>query len=84
MREKYIAAIIMLIAGVIVSTTNFIQKIELVTGLKRLLLALIIFYIIGSIVQAIIIKFTTPILRIEADETMDEIIEEQSETEELF
>lgn len=56
MREKYIPALIMLIAGTVVSMLNIVNKVELVTGLKRLLLVLIVFYIIGLIAKAIIVK----------------------------
>ena len=56
MRERYIPAIIMLLAGAITSVINIINKVERVAGLKRLLLVIIIFYFIGLIAKAIIVK----------------------------
>lgn len=54
MRERYIPAFIMLVAGAITSALNIVSKVELVTALKRLLIVIIIFYVIGLIVKAII------------------------------
>ena len=53
-RERYIPAFIMLVAGAITSLINIVSKVELLTGLKRLLIVIIIFYVIGLIVKAII------------------------------
>jgi hypothetical protein len=54
MKERYIPAFIMLIAGAITSIINIVNQVELVTALKRLLLVIIIFYIIGLIMKAIL------------------------------
>jgi F0F1-type ATP synthase assembly protein I len=56
MRERYIPAMIMLLAGTITSIINILNKVELVSGLKRLLLVLILFYILGLIAKGIINK----------------------------
>jgi hypothetical protein len=54
MKERYIPAFIMLIAGAITSIINIVNQVELVTALKRLLLVIIIFYVIGLIMKAIL------------------------------
>lgn len=54
MKERYIPAFIMLIAGAITSIINIVNQVELVTALKRLLLVIVIFYIIGLIMKAIL------------------------------
>jgi len=75
MQEKYIPAAIMLIAGTATSIINIMNKIELIMGLKRLLLVLLIFYVIGLIAKAIIVKATTPKLKKVEEEVQDENIE---------
>ena len=75
MREKYIPAIIMLIAGTAASIINIINKVELITGLKRLLFVLVLFYIIGLIAKAIIVKTMNAIPK----ETQEEIIQDNEE-----
>ncbi len=60
MKEKYIPALIMLIAGAVTSILDIINKVELLSSLKRLLFVLILFYIIGLIVKAILKKATMP------------------------
>ncbi|MDF2542241.1 MAG: hypothetical protein K0S47_1959 [Herbinix sp.] len=59
MKDRYIPAVITLIAGAVVSGLNIINKVEMLAGLKRLLLVLLIFYVIGLIARAIIKKATT-------------------------
>lgn len=54
MKERYIPAFIMLIAGAITSIINIVNKVELVDGLKRLLLVIVIFYFVGLITKLII------------------------------
>lgn len=54
MKERYIPAFIMLIAGAITSIINIVNKVELVPGLERLLVVIVIFYFIGLITKAII------------------------------
>jgi len=56
MRERYIAPAIMLVAGAITSVFNIVNEIEKFESLKRLLLVLILFYIIGSVAAKIIAK----------------------------
>jgi Ca2+/H+ antiporter len=58
MKERYIPALIMLIAGAVTSILDIIHKVELLTSLKRLLLVLILFYIIGLIAKAVIKRAT--------------------------
>jgi len=53
LRERYIPPFIMLLAGAIASIYNIVNKTEVLTALKTLLIVLIIFYIIGLIVKAI-------------------------------
>lgn len=61
MQKKYIAPAIMLIAGAIISICNIYYKIGLSESLKRLLITLVVFYIIGRIVAYVISKITKPL-----------------------
>jgi hypothetical protein len=54
LRERYIPAFIMLVAGAITSIINIINKVDKITGLKRLLIVIIVFYMIGTLAKAII------------------------------
>lgn len=77
MRERYIPALVMLIAGGITSILNIINKNDMLTSLKRLLFSLVVFYIIGGIAKLIIVE--TIIKKINSDNIEDveeEIIEE--------
>ncbi|HCA69226.1 MAG TPA: hypothetical protein DEP17_02060 [Lachnospiraceae bacterium] len=56
MRLKYLPALIMLIAGAIISIINIIHKVETFTALKRLLLVLVLFYILGLTAKALLEK----------------------------
>jgi multisubunit Na+/H+ antiporter MnhG subunit len=56
MQRRYIAPTIMLTAGAITIILNIIYKLELLDSLKRLLIVLLIFYIIGKIAEKIIGK----------------------------
>lgn len=56
MKDRYIPAMITLCAGAFTCIIDIYNKVELITSLKRLLLVLFIFYIIGLIVRRIIIK----------------------------
>jgi len=56
MRERYIPAIIMLIAGVVTCILNMLNNVERIAGLKRLLLILVIFYFVGLIAKGLIKK----------------------------
>lgn len=59
MRDRYIPAFVMLIAGAITCILDIYNKTELLTSLKRLFWVLIIFYIIGLIARVIINKVVT-------------------------
>ncbi|SHJ93738.1 hypothetical protein SAMN02745136_01265 [Anaerocolumna jejuensis DSM 15929] len=77
MRDRYIAPAVMLIAGVVMSIINIINHESLLTGLERLLLVLVCFYIIGKIAAAIIRKVTTKTVIAEtADIGMTENVDE--------
>lgn len=54
MNKRYIAPVIMLIAGAVTSIINIAFKVEISESLKRLLVTLILFYIIGKIAAAVI------------------------------
>ena len=54
MRERYIPAFIMLLAGAITSVINIMNKVEMITGLKRLLIVIILFYFLGLVAKAVI------------------------------
>lgn len=56
MKDRYIPAFITLCAGAIVSIMDIINKVDITSSMKRLLLVLVIFYIIGLIARAIIVK----------------------------
>lgn len=58
MRDKYIPAFIMLLAGAITSFINIVNKIDVYTSLKRLLLVLVVFYIVGLITRRLLLKIT--------------------------
>ncbi|HKL79837.1 MAG TPA: hypothetical protein VJ888_05305 [Mobilitalea sp.] len=90
MKQRYIPPLIMLIAGALTCILDIINKVELITSLKRLLIVLIIFYFIGIIAKAIIIKVTEPKLEglkeEPKEESEDEAViqeEDKPETEKL-
>lgn len=56
MQRKYIPAFVMLLAGAVTSIVEIITKMDVLKSLKILLAVLIIFYIIGCIAKAIVIK----------------------------
>ncbi|NLP34607.1 MAG: hypothetical protein GX359_05345 [Clostridiales bacterium] len=77
MRLKYLPAFIMLTAGAIVSIIDIMHKLPLHVALKRLLLVLIIFYIIGLIAKAIIentLQDEPQLMQEEDEENSDEEI----------
>ena len=74
MRERYIPALVMLLAGAITSVLNIVNKLRVEDGLKRLLLVLVIFYFVGLIIKAIIVRTV-----INAPKKGDEIQEEEVE-----
>lgn len=71
MRKRYIPAIIMLIAGAITSILNIVNKVEKLESLKRLLFVLIVFYIVGLIIKAIIAKTVINVPKKENDTNED-------------
>jgi Ca2+/H+ antiporter len=62
----------MLIAGAVTSIIDIINKVELLAGLERLLLVLVIFYIIGLIAKVIIHKATSLKTKTEEEEELEE------------
>ena len=60
MRDRYLPAFTMLLAGAITIVFNIIKKVDINTSLKRLLLILILFYIIGLIARRLLLKITKP------------------------
>lgn len=54
MKTRFIPALITLIAAAIVSVINIIEKTELVPGLRNLLIAIIVFYLVGLISKTVI------------------------------
>lgn len=78
MKERYIPALVMLIAGTITSILNVVNKVEVLEGLKRLLAVLLLFYFAGLIVKAVIIKTIINAPR-KGDEIQEEAIEDTEE-----
>lgn len=81
MRERYIPAFIVLIAAAITSIINVIHSVNVLTGLIRLLLVIIIFYFIGLIAKAIIRKAFTERPKKEESEEDQEDQEDVTKTE---
>lgn len=85
MKQRYIPPLIMLIAGALTCILDIINKVELIKSLKRLLIVLIVFYFIGLIAKAVIIKATEPKLEKPKEDLEDEAViqeEDESDTEE--
>jgi fructose-specific phosphotransferase system IIC component len=80
MRERYIPAFIMLIAAAITSIINIVRNVEVLTGLKRLLLVIVLFYIVGLIVKAIVKRAF--VQKPKTEEETDDFEEDSEETEE--
>lgn len=59
MKTRYIPAIVVLIASCIVSVLNIRDDVELMLGMKRLLVVVFLFYIIGTIAKYIILRFVS-------------------------
>lgn len=74
MRERYIPALVMLLAGAITSIINIVNKVNVNIGLGRLLIVLILFYFVGIIIKAIIVRTI-----INAPKKGDELTEEETE-----
>lgn len=56
MRDRLIPPLITLIAGAVVCIIDIYHKTELLLSLKRLLIVLIVFYIIGLVARSVIRK----------------------------
>ncbi len=56
MRERYIPAVIVLLAAAITEIINLVNKVDRRTALIRLLVVIIIFYIMGLIIRAVVTK----------------------------
>lgn len=76
MKDRYIPPFITLLAGAITSIINIINKVELVTGLKRLLLVIVIFYFVGLIAKAI---FRMALTKFAKKEETEENLEEEEQ-----
>lgn len=72
MRERFIPALITLIAGAVTCIIDIYRKADLLSSLKRLLLVLVIFYMIGLAAKAIIKKVTRIQPKNESEATEDE------------
>ena len=77
MRERYIPALVMLLAGAVTSIINIVNKVKVFDGLKRLLIVLVLFYIVGLIIKAIIVNTI-----INAPKKGEELQQESDETDE--
>ena len=79
MQIKYIPAFIVLMAAAITSLINIVINIDILTGLKRLLFVIIIFYIIGLITRTVITNIITPKQKtIKTEEIQDELPQSES------
>ena len=79
MQIKYIPAFIVLMAAAITSIINIVINIDILTGLKRLLFVIIIFYIIGLITRTVITNIITPKQKtIKTEEIQDELPQSES------
>jgi hypothetical protein len=75
MRERYIPALVMLLAGVITSVLNIVNEVVVEDGLKRLLLVLVLFYFVGLVIKAIIVRTV-----INAPKKGEDILDEEVES----
>lgn len=75
MRERYIPALIMLIAGAITCILDIYRKADLLPSLKRLLLVLIIFYIIGLLAKEIIMYTLLSMQKTDKPDTDSEAVD---------
>lgn len=69
---RILPALITLIAGAITCIIDIYRRADLLSSLKRLLLVLVIFYILGLIARAIIKKVLKPKLDKDNNKTEDE------------
>lgn len=79
MKERYIPPFITLLAGAITSIINIVNQVNLLTGLKRLLIVIVLFYIIGLIVKALFkVALTKFAKKEETEENQDEDIPQET------
>jgi hypothetical protein len=78
MRERYIPALVMLLAGGITSVLNIVNEVIVEDGLKRLLLVLVIFYFVGLVIKAIIVRTVINAPK-KGEDILDEEVESTSE-----
>lgn len=79
-RERYIPALITLVAAAISSIQGILTKVDAVTGLKRLLIVIIIFYIVGLIVKAFV---HWALIKFASKEDTEEELEDSLQPEEI-
>lgn len=79
MGDRLLPALITLIAGAITCIIDIYRKAELLSSLKRLLLVLIVFYIIGLIARGVIRKTLEPKRTTEDHEADSEAEDELNE-----
>lgn len=56
MKRKYIPAFVMLLAGAVVSIAEIVMQMDVLKSLEILLVVLVVFYILGCIAKAIVVK----------------------------
>lgn len=79
MRDRYIPALITLIAGAITCIFDIFRKADLLPSLIRLLVVIIIFYFLGLIARAIIRKVLEPKPKPDEEEEIEEVEEEAAD-----
>lgn len=84
MNTKPIPAIITLLAGLVTCIVIFLNKYEFLDGMKTLLTVVIIFYIIGLLLKAILNKVFNPVVKkTDLEETGAEMEEDTQENQEV-
>lgn len=76
MKIKFLPALIMLVAGAVVCIIDIVNKVDINKSLIKLLLAMVIFYIIGLIARAVINK----VLSMMTDKTQEGEAQENADT----
>lgn len=82
MKQRYIPAFITLLAGTITCAVCMIKRYEVLYTLELLLGALVVFFIIGCIVQKIAEKHLNVVIKEEEEEDSKEEGEEEASLEE--
>lgn len=60
MQVRFIPAFVVLLAAAITSIINIVYHVDMYIGLKRLLIVIILFYMIGLIAKVMLVKVITP------------------------